>query len=76
MVSNTVEKSSKVKAVTLPLRGSLVQRQNARLPHERPGFESSRLLFLVALGKPLHRRVLPGLSVKDIVWLNNSIIAI
>ena len=57
-------------------RGSVVKRQNARLSHELPGFEPSWLLFLVALGKPLYRCVLPGLAVKDIVWLNNSTSAI
>ena len=48
------------------IRGTVVQRQ----------FEPSWLLFPVALGKSLYRRVLPGLAVKDIVWLNNSTSAI
>ena len=36
----------------------------------------SWLLFLVPPGKPLYRRVLPGMAVKDIVWLNNSTSAV
>ena len=63
-------------SIFLDYGGTVVQWQNARLSRERPGFEPSWLLFLVALGKPLYRRVLPGLAVKDIVWLNNSTSAI